>query len=298
MKSAQTAERFGSQNIRKYMEKLPGVTEIGYWSEIKLKILREYASKYSVILSKQNYLKHVYIDAFAGAGVHLSRETKGLVLGSPLNALYVEPPFKELHLIDLDGKKIGILKELTREYENVHIYEGDSNKILLNDVFPKVKYDDYRRGLCLLDPYGLHLEWQVLKTAATMKSIEIFLNFPIMDMNRNVFWRDVEAVDAKDIARMTSFWGDDSWKQAAYSEPIQIGLFGEDRLQKEPNFSIAERFKDRLRTVAGFKFVPEPIPMRNSTGATIYYLFFASNNETGTKIAEYILNKYRDKGVK
>lgn len=280
------------------MEKLPGVTEIGYWSEIKLKILKEYASQYSVILSKQSYLKHVYIDAFAGAGVHLSKETKGVVLGSPLNALYVDPPFKELHLIDLDGKKIGILKELTNEYDNVHIYEGDSNKILLNEVFPKVKYEDYRRGLCLLDPYGLHLEWQVLETAAAMESIEILLNFPIMDMNRNVFWRDMEAVDSKDIARMTSFWGDDSWKEAAYSESPQRSLFGNERLLKEPNYAVAEKFRERLKTVAGFKFVPEPIPMRNSTGATIYYLFFASHNETGTKIAEHILNKYRDKGIK
>jgi three-Cys-motif partner protein len=280
------------------MEGLPGVTEIGNWSEIKLQILKEYALQYSVILSKQSYLKHIYIDAFAGAGVHILRDTKGFVLGSPLNALYVEPPFKELHLIDLDGKKIEILKELTNEYDNVHIYEGDSNSILLNEVFPKVKYEDYRRGLCLLDPYGLHLEWEVLETAAAMKSIEIFLNFPIMDMNRNVFWRDIEAVDAKDIARMTSFWGDDSWKGAAYSESPQMSLFGEDRLLKEPNYAIAEKFRERLKTVAGFKFVPEPIPMRNSTGATIYYLFFASNNETGTRIAEHILNKYRDKGIK
>lgn len=280
------------------MEKLPGVTEIGYWSEIKLKILREYALQYSVILSKQNYLKHVYIDAFAGAGVHLSRETKGVVLGSPLNALYVQPPFKELHLIDLDGKKIGILTELTNEYDNVHIYKGDSNKILLNEVFPKVRYEDYRRGLCLLDPYGLHLKWQVLETAASMKSIEIFLNFPIMDMNRNVFWRDMEAVDAKDVARMTSFWGDDSWKEAAYSESPQKSLFGDEQLLKEPNYSIAEKFRERLKAVAGFEFVPKPIPMRNSMGATIYYLFFASNNKTGTKIAEHILNKYRDKGIK
>lgn len=280
------------------MEKPPGVTDIGYWSEIKLKIVKEYASQYSVVLSRQDYLKHVYIDAFAGAGVHLSRETKGFVLGSPLNALYVEPPFSELHLIDLDGKKIGILKELTKDHNNVHIYEGDSNKILLNDVLPKVKYEDYRRGLCLLDPYGLHLEWRVLETAAAMKSIEIFLNFPIMDMNRNVFWRNAEGVDSKDIARMTSFWGDDSWQRAAYSEPMQKNLFWEERPQKESNFAIAEKFRERLQSVAGFKFVPRPIPMRNSAGATVYYLFFASNNETGNRIAGYILNNYRERGMK
>jgi hypothetical protein len=42
--------------------------EIGYWSEIKLDILREYASAYTTIMSKQSFIKrYLYIDAFAGA---------------------------------------------------------------------------------------------------------------------------------------------------------------------------------------------------------------------------------------
>ena len=51
--------------------------KIGPWSEVKLDIVREYAQAYSQILSAQNKprLYHVYIDAFAGAGVHLSRST-------------------------------------------------------------------------------------------------------------------------------------------------------------------------------------------------------------------------------
>ena len=44
-------------------------------------------------------------DAFAGAGVYISRTTGEFVLGSPLNALNVEPPFREFHLIDLDSEK-------------------------------------------------------------------------------------------------------------------------------------------------------------------------------------------------
>lgn len=276
------------------MDKIKGVTEIGDWSEIKLQIVRDYAAEFSKILANQPYLKHDYIDAFAGAGVHISKATKEFILGSPLNALYVEPPFNELYLIDLDGKKTEILRELTKEHANVHVYNGDANRILLEDVFPKVRYDDYRRALCLLDPFGLHLEWNVLATAAKMKSVEIFLNFPTMDMNRNSLLKNFELVDARDNERMSAFWGDDSWKQAAYSESTQGSLFGDVKFEKEPNDVIAARFRDRLKTVAGFKFVPEPIPMRNSNGATVYHLFFASQNETGYRIAKYILDKYRN----
>jgi hypothetical protein len=46
--------------------------------------------------------------------------------------------------------------------------------------------------------------------------------------------------------------------------------------------------------VAGFKEVPEPIPMRNSRNATVYYLFFASQNATGAKIARQILKSYAE----
>jgi hypothetical protein len=44
--------------------------------------------------------------------------------------------------------------------------------------------------------------------------------------------------------------------------------------------------------VAGFEEVPEPIPMRNSKNATVYYLFFASHNKTGAKIARHLLERY------
>jgi three-Cys-motif partner protein len=46
--------------------------EIGYWSEIKLEIIRKYAQAYSTILSKRR-LEHVYVDAFAGGGVFKKR---------------------------------------------------------------------------------------------------------------------------------------------------------------------------------------------------------------------------------
>jgi three-Cys-motif partner protein len=57
-------------------------------------------------------------------------------------------------------------------------------------------------------------------------------------------------------------------------------------------------FRDRLKTVAGFKYVPDPMPMRNSKGAVIYYLFFASPNRSGGKIVQDIFNKYRSEGVR
>ncbi|NOZ69042.1 MAG: three-Cys-motif partner protein TcmP [Deferribacteres bacterium] len=76
---------------------------IGIWSEIKLEIIKDYASAYTKIMNNQTWCKgYVYIDAFAGAGKHISKTTGKIVLGSPLNALEIAPPFAEYHFIDLD----------------------------------------------------------------------------------------------------------------------------------------------------------------------------------------------------
>ena len=50
-----------------------------------------------------------------------------MVLGSPLNALLVEPPFREFHLIDLDGDRVEGIREIVGDRPDVHLYPGDCN---------------------------------------------------------------------------------------------------------------------------------------------------------------------------
>lgn len=270
--------------------------EIGYWSEVKLHIVREYASAYSRILTNQPAIKrHIYIDAFAGAGKHVSKRTGEFIAGSPLNALLVNPPFREICLIDLHGGKAAELHKLVGDRKDVHVHEGDANKILLEKAFPLCRYKDFSRGLCLLDPYKLSVNWNVLETAGHMETIEVFYNFMIMDANMNVLWNNPDKVDARQAARMDAVWGNRSWREAAYRKVP--GLFG-DIEEKAENDDVAEAFRKRLQDIAGFAYVPKPIPMRNDQGAIIYYLFFASPNRTGAHIVEGIFEKYRSKGAK
>ena len=266
------------------------IDEIGPWSEVKLDIVREYAQAYSQILSAREKprLRHVYIDAFAGAGIHLSRSTKQFVPGSPLNALKVSPPFAEYHFIDIDHTRVGSLQQAATQRTNVFVHDGDCNEVLLEKVFPKVQFKDYRRALCLLDPYGLHLDWRVIYTAGQMKSVEIFLNFPIMDMNMNVLKHNQEAVPSEQAERMTRFWGDESWKSAAYS--TTGNLFGYE--EKTDNEAITAAFRKRLLSIAGFKHVSQPLAMRNSRGAVVYYLFFASPKPVAERIVKDIFTKH------
>jgi len=150
--------------------------EIGYWSEVKLDIVREYASAYSKILTTKK-LPHIYVDAFAGAGQHISKTTGEFVHGSPSNALNVQPPFREYHFIDLNASKIENLHRIAGARRDVHIYEGDCNEVLVQKIYPTLQFESYRRALCLLDPYGLDLKWEVIFRAGQLGTVDMFLNF-------------------------------------------------------------------------------------------------------------------------
>jgi three-Cys-motif partner protein len=268
-----------------------GFEDIGPWSEIKLAIVREYASAYSRILAARKF-HHLYIDAFAGGGTLLSRSRDELIPGSPINALDIDPPFREFHFIDLSSAKVTQLRDLTKGRTNVTIHNGDAN-VVLRSLFPTILWDEYKRALCLLDPYGLHYQWDVVHAAGQMRTIEIFLHFSILDANRNVLRRNPDQIDPEQARRLTAAWGDASWRDVAYT---RTGLFQFEN--KVTNEEIARAYQERLRRVAGFAYVPDPLPIRNSKGVVIYYLYFAAQQPVAAKIVRDIFRKYRLQGVR
>jgi three-Cys-motif partner protein len=267
--------------------------EIGYWSELKLEIVEKYGAAYTSAFRNATNLKKYYIDAFSGAGLHVSKRTKQQIEGSPARALKVRPPFDGFYFIDMDADKTAYLQKLCEDKSNVHIHTGDSNSYLTKELLPTIQYQRFNRALCLLDPYGLHLNWEVMQQAGQSKAVDMFLNFPVMDMNRNAIWRNPAQVPQEGIERMTRFWGDDSWKQIAYAENPQGDFFAAADLEKQPNAAIVAAFRDRLNEIAGFQFVPNPLPMKNSNKAVIYYLFFASPKPVAEKIIQGIFAKYQ-----
>jgi len=269
--------------------------DIGPWSEIKLEIIRQYAGVYSTIVAKQRRFHHIYVDAFAGAGVHRRKRTGETLPGSPRIALAVKPPFREYHFIDMQQKKVESLEELAAGRTDVHVYRGDCNEIIPQKILPLARYEDYRRALCLLDPYGKQLRWEVIKQIAAARSVEILLNFPVGALNRTVLPTHVDKLDPEDRAQLKAVWGDESWFDAAYTKTP--GLFKEETIKASVE-SLGEAFRKRLHDVAGFRYVPKPVLMRNEKNAPLYYLYFATHNETGAKIVDQIFSKYRRHGLR
>lgn len=101
-------------------------------------------------------------------------------------------------------------------------------------------------------------------------------------------------VEPEQAARMTAYWGDESWRDGAYK--TDEDLFGFPA--KAGNVAIVNAYRTRLITVGGFPNVPEPIPMSNSRGLEVYYLFFASQKPVAKKIITDIFAKYRTRGFR
>jgi three-Cys-motif partner protein len=249
---------------------------------------------YTKAFARTGNLKKYYIDGFSGPGVHVSKRTKAAIEGSPARALKITPPFDGFYFIDLNADKTDYLRATCGDRSNVHIHTGDCNEYLTRQLLPTIQYKNFNRALCLLDPYGLDLDWDVIRQAGQSGAVDLFLNFPVMDMNRNAIWKDPEKAPAGGIERMNNFWGDDSWRDAAYAESRQGNFFGTD-LEKQDNEQIVAAFQKRPKEVAGFGFVPKPLPMRKSRKAVVYYLFLASPKAVAAKIITDIFKAYEAK---
>jgi hypothetical protein len=75
-------------------------------------IVEKYGAAYTTAFNRSPNLKKYYIDAFSGAGVHISKTTGTQVEGSPARALNVSPPFDGFYFIDLDEDKTDYLRSM------------------------------------------------------------------------------------------------------------------------------------------------------------------------------------------
>ena len=269
---------------------------IGAWSQAKHDVIAQYVAAYVQILGNQDYLRFHYIDGFCGAGESTSKDTGAILKGGPLHALGTKDPFTSYYFIDSDKDKTEHLRRICDEkYPNreIHIKTGDSNEII-KEILPKFSYKKYDRILCLLDPYGLHLAWDVIVQLGHLgKSegkgiVDIMINFPIMDINRNYAPKNPSAVPKK-AQRMDTFWGDDSWRTSFYKETGLLNL--EEKVNSD---DLVNAYCERLNKEAGFEFVAKPVPFTNTTNAPMFYFCFASHNKTASKVATYLYKKTRD----
>lgn len=294
---AALADRLGKRVLRVDESEIDKslLDEVGAWTILKHDIVQYYATTYSAILEnfrKKNpnfNLTYYYIDGYANTGHIIEKATGKVLEGSALRVLnQVEPAFAKYFFVELEKKRFEELRKACNGHQNVMLYNGDANDVLPREVFPEVQYSRFERAFCLLDPYKeTTLAWDTVKAAATTGTIDVLIHFPIYSMNINVLRKDGEYTEDQ-RRRLRTYWGDDSWEDAAYR--TDTTLFGWKT--KRSNEEIVAAYSERLVKVGRFLGASKPIPMKNGKGNVIYYLVFASSNETGVKAIRSVANHF------
>jgi len=265
--------------------------EVGPWSVRKADIVAYYAQVYASIIAR---FKSSYIDGFANRGLSRLKSTDEVVAGSALRVLSVHPPFHRYILVEADRARFEDLRDIiyarfgTRQ--DVSLVHGDAN-VEIPNVLANVQYSNFQRALAFLDPYNMHgLKWPTIMAAGQNQAVDAIIHFPTMDANRTVLKRRHGTASTAMRRKMTEYWGDDSWEEAAYSSEGQLPL--DLAPVRESAKAIITAFRERLRSVAGFEVVSNPIPMRNTTGGIVYHLLVASHNKKAADVIRPIEKRF------
>jgi hypothetical protein len=106
--------------------------EIGYWSEIKLDIVKDYASG---LLANSGGAKKTS----SLSRVHRCLRGRRLAHLKSNGRTYPRQPHQRASsptAIDIDRQKVALLRELTKDRRDVQFHQGDCNRILLEKVLP------------------------------------------------------------------------------------------------------------------------------------------------------------------
>lgn len=268
---------------------------IGAWTEKKHEIVEYYATVYNRILDSYRQrtgkpgFHTYYIDGYAAAGYSISKASGDIVKGSALRALEVEPKFEKFFFVEMDKKRFEHLKRHVPAEEPVELFNGDANIMLPEKVFPQVRNRKFERAFCLLDPhYETNLKWETILAASGTEAVDVLIHFPVSSINRQVLRKDGK-YSPEQAKRLTNIWGDASWESVAYTNE---GLLFEELRVKASNERLVEGFRKRLVDVAKFLGTSDPIPMKNRRNVTIYYLIFASSNETGVEAGRSVAKHF------
>lgn len=266
--------------------------EIRSWSTIKLELLGKYLHADSTIMRAQKrrgWLRsYFYVDAFSGVGRYRDPDLQTFVDGSPLVALGCEPPFDEYYFIELMAGRLRDLEHRVREdYPNhrVHFIRGDANAALRERI-PNRRRDE--RGLVFLDPYGLQVDFATLQHLATQKMFDVFVNFSVMGVARNL--KTKQSPDARTTDLLTRVMGDADLINEAYVMQTSFfdGPVGRRRRLRARDLAI--RYSESVKRLFGFG--SEPVLIRNSKRAPLYAVFLASHNQSAGNIANDIFTRY------
>jgi three-Cys-motif partner protein len=269
----------------------------GYWTRAKLEMLADYLAAFATASKSQS--ERIYLDAFAGEGAGLDRLTGEAFLGSAQIALEAAQGagFTKFRYFEMGQRAAELQSRLRADYpdRDIKVYEGDCNATIL-DALKELAPLRWAPTFAFLDPDGMELAWNTLVALANHKrgyrsasstkpeyKVELWMLFSTSGIVRTLAL-DEAKVSADDTARASRLFGSEEWK------PIH-------ELRQAATISAAEAREEyvnlmrwRLEHVLGYRFT-HPFELKNTKGATLYHMIFATDSDAGTRIMEAIYAK-------
>ena len=270
----------------------------GPWTVKKLKILQGYLDSYTTALKNRNF-ELIYIDAFAGNG-YIDLLNSGdrefndkFIEGSANIALQIEDkPFDKLLLVEKDQQRCEELKLFRDQHlgRDIVVSCADANAFLQRLVLR----GNRQRGVLFLDPFGTAVEWTTVSRIAELQALDTWILFPIGAIQRILpTSRMPDDVDPSWAKRLTTVYGDESWRRLYHQNP-QPTLFGKDDLLGQGYLrdvgvnGLLDIYKSRLSDCFGSRLLNESCTLANSTKSPLFEFIFCAGNKRGEAIAKRI----------
>lgn len=252
--------------------------ETGAWAAEKLDYLARYIDVFETAMRKK-WPTRYYIDLLAGPGKNVVRDSGDVLLGSPLLALTTTYPFTGYFFADLTHENTTALQHrcaASPHAQRVDVRTGDCND-LVNDIVAHIKHDDWRSlNLAFLDPEGMELRWETVATLATVRRMDLIINYPEGGLNRYMH----QAFETPGQTNVDGFFGDRAWRKIYREWQSRVSPLGIHR-------RLIDFYKGRLEQL-GYaeirqvdQFGDEPLIRNVKKRAPLYRLLFASKHPLG-----------------
>jgi three-Cys-motif partner protein len=266
----------------------------GDWTEEKMDVVVKYAKAYLTIMNKQEWVKTIYFDGFAGSGFIGSEDGEDPKAGTALRILEIEGP-KPFDLYYFVEKKAAFAANLEKHVSGhplesrTHVVPDDCN-IKLLDLARYLKNNPTYRALVFIDPCGMNVDWSSIEALKGL-GVDLWILVPtgigvnrLLTNNGDIFdgWMD----------KLERFMGysRQTIVEQFYKTKTTRDLFGERSwMEKEKDAALlaGELYAGKLSQV--FAEVSTPFVLRNSQNSIMYHLMMAANNKTAIKIANEVI---------
>ena len=266
----------------------------GYWTQLKLAMLRDYLTQF--VVASQTPSERIYLDAFAGEGHGRDRLTGAEFRGSARIALDVGggTGFTRFRYFELGPKASELESALRAAYpdRDIKVHSGDCNDSIPQALAELTQFN-WAPTFAFVDPDGMEVAWETVVALADHKrgyraatsskpeyKVEIWMLFPSAGIMRTLAL-DADTLPDRDVARASRLFGTEQWR------PIYELRRSGQIAAKQAREEYVNLMRWRLEQDLGYRYT-HPFELCNTTGTPLYHMILATDNDAGTRIMSAI----------